>query len=162
MNTTRASSLLLLFTVVGACVAAPGASGPPTLGAVTTLQVQRTIPEAGITMSPPTTDSAAVQATDALAVCGSTASCPSGAATVELAIVTDTQSTTVDAAGKTTPVMDHKLVWALSWTNVPCSHSGPGPLPGQSVGPRTTTCDITAFVDANTGAFIYTLSRAHQ
>lgn len=114
-------------------------------------------------MSPPAAaQQAAVTAAEALKVCGSTASCPNGPASAELAIVTDTQSTNVDAAGTATPVMDHKLVWVLSWTNVECTHSGPGPLPGQSVGPRTTACDVTAFVDASTGADIYTLSQAHK
>jgi hypothetical protein len=65
-------------------------------------------------------------------------------------------------AGKVTLLMDHRLVWALSWSDVPCAHSGPAPLPGESVGPRFTQCDVTVFVDAKTGEFIYTLSYAHK
>jgi hypothetical protein len=163
MNTNRAAALPLLLTLLGACVAAPGASGPPTIGTVTTLQAERTIPDAGITMSPPSTLTAAIQANDALAVCTSkAASCPSGTATAELVIATDDSSGTADAAGKITLVMNHRLVWALSWSDVQCAHSGPAPLPGGSVGPRFSACDVTAFVDANTGAFIYTLSYAHR
>lgn len=163
MNTTRATILLVLLGLLAACVAGPGASTTPTLGTVTTLRVERAIPNAGITMSPPTTQIAAIQAKDALAVCTSgVASCPDGPAAAELAIATDSGSGRVDAAGKMTLLMNHKLVWALSWSDVQCTHSGPPPLPGASPAPRFTACDVVAFVDANTGAFLYTLSYAHQ
>ena len=164
MSTTKVTFLLVTIGLFAACVASSGASGQPTLGTVSTLAVGRTIPNASITMAPPAAKQvAAIQAKDALTACTSgVASCPDGPATAELAVATDTASGRADAAGNVTLLMDHRLVWALSWNNVQCSHSGPPPAPGASVGSRLTACDVVVFVDATSGALLYTLSYAHQ
>jgi hypothetical protein len=162
MKTMKALFSLLITGMIAACVASPGASGTPSLRSATTLSVARSIPNAGISMEPPTSQGSVIQAKDALSVCKSGAGCPDAPATAELAVATDSGSGSADAAGRVALLMDHRLVWALSWSNVECSHSGPPPAPGASLAPRLTACDVITFVDAKSGTLVYTLSYAHQ
>src|SRR5437870_2981596 len=130
----RPSLLIVGIGLVVGCVAGPGASNAPTLGSVSTLTVAKSIPNAGITMDPPGNVSPKIQAQDALGLCMSgIASCAGGPADAQLAIVTDSGSAQQDSSGRLTPLMQSKLVWALSWSNVPCVHSA-GPFRQASAG----------------------------
>jgi hypothetical protein len=144
----RSRSVLALATVlVLAGCAAPKWSA---------LLAVRTFPNEGITLSPPGTSAPAISSDAAYALCLThVASCDDSSPTmVELALLTDTGSSLAPP---------NTLVWAITWLGVTCYSSFGGPVippstpPSESpVATATPLCDEVAFVDAHSGAFLFT------
>jgi hypothetical protein len=169
----RASSILAaalgLFVGLTSC-AAPGATVPRGANngrAALSVPDQplanaRTYPGASITLAPPKVQVASVRATAAYDLCRTgVAACPDGQPTsAELASMTDASYGTTQADRTFRQPLNGTLVWAFSWRNITCPPSSGGALvPGNS-GPKGTSaptiCDEVAFVDATSGAFLFT------
>jgi len=132
---------------------------PPPAG--TRVTVAFTIPESGITLSPPG-DAVPATSSDAayeLCLTPGGASCqPSPPTSIQLALITDTSSGLVKPG---------TLVWAMSWLGVTtCVFSGGGPgLPGSQAPvatPGQPLCDAYTFVDAHSGKFIFGYAGPHH
>lgn len=125
---------------------------PPPAG--TRVTAALTIPQSGITLSPPGDRVPATSSDAAYELCLTPggASCQPGPPTsIQLALITDTRSTLVKPG---------TLVWAIGWLGVTtCFNSGGGvgkpgnqspvPTPGQAL------CDAYTFIDAHSGKFIF-------
>lgn len=133
---------------------------PPPAG--TRVTVAFTIPESGITLSPPG-DAVRATSSDAayeLCLTPGGASCqPSPPTSIQLALITDTSSGLVKPG---------TLVWVMSWLGVttctPSLGGGPG-LPGNQspiATPGQPLCDAYAFIDAHSGKFIFSREGPHH
>lgn len=142
--------LTLVVLLLGCEVGGGAITGSP-------LSAARTIPDTGITLSPPGTMTPAVSADRAYDLCRThVADCDTGAPTaVELALMTDTGSNMV---AKDT------LVWMFSWLRSDrCLFSGGGnPAPNTPAITPKPICDKFAFIDARTDAFYFTDAVLHQ
>lgn len=120
------------------------------------LSAVRTIPDTGITLSPPGTMTPTVSADRAYDLCRThVADCDPGAPTaVELAVMTDTGSNMV---------ANDTLVWVFSWLGSGgCVFSGGGnPAPNTPAVTPKPICDKFAFIDARTDSFYFTNENAH-
>ena len=88
---------------------------------------------------------------------------------IQLALPTDTGSGHLDSSGKLILLMDNRPVWAISWLGIQCPPRTGGPpvlpSPSSTNTPVATTqpiCDRVAFVDALSGAFIFTYTSPHH
>jgi hypothetical protein len=116
--------------------------------------------DAGILLEPPPADAAPVTTSQqALAecatghiVCGS-----SGIPSVQLALVTLTNTGTAGPDGTLVPLATRQLVWVLTWTGLTCVPAGPPGAP--STGP--TSCTAMTFIDAKTGGEVFTESGSY-
>ncbi len=148
--------------------AKPG-SGAPTQG--TALSAEWKIADSGITLTPPGNAAPTISSDSAYGLClsGVAACGPGNPTAVQLALATDTGSGQPDPSGKLIRLMDNRLVWAISWLGIRCPPSSGGayvrPSPSSTNTPVATTqplCDQVAFVDAHSGAFIFTYTGPHQ
>lgn len=153
--------LTLASLLVVGCVAGSGTVA--TVGAVqwSVLPVASTIPDSLITLSPPSAVNPAVSADTAYGLCSNhVADCdPSSPTSVELAVLNDTGSQVVKP---------HTLVWAIRWVPVSCPNYGGAPAAATSSATAETpaataspVCEKIAFVDAGSGAFIFTYTFTH-
>jgi hypothetical protein len=151
--------VLALATLLGLVIAlALAGCGAPNGSALLTV---RTFPNEGITLSPPGSYAPAISSDAAYALClNNVAACDESSPTmVELALLTDTGSNFAPPG---------TLVWAITWLGVTCHGSRGGPVvtpstpPSESpVATATQLCDETAFVDAHSGAFLFTDTHPH-
>jgi hypothetical protein len=117
------------------------------------------MPEAGITFDLPAAGAVATITPNQAYVdsCTRDGACDKGSApTIQLAAVTDPDAGQASVGGSITPVMDHTLVYVLTWTNLPCLPAG-APV---GATPTPTTCTLVDFVDANTGKTLYGLDQS--
>jgi hypothetical protein len=118
----------------------------------------------GILLEPPPADAAPVTtALQALAKCPTgLIVCESSATpSVQLALVTLTNTGTARPDGTLVPAATKQLVWAMTWTGVTCSASaGPVGQPGRSV-TAYPSCTTLTFIDAKTGDELYAASGPH-
>ncbi len=159
----------LLVVATNGGLAKPG-SVAPTQG--TTLSVEWKIADSGITLSPPNNAVPTISSDSAYKLCLSgVAACDPGNPTkIQLALATDTGSGQLDPSGNLIPLMNNRLVWAISWLGIRCPPSSGGALVVTPSSLGTTTpvattqplCDTVAFVDAHSGAFIFTYTGPHQ
>lgn len=92
------------------------------------------------------------------------ASCASGNAicepgvsmTISLASASDTRAGIARSNGSIIPVMNHTLVYVFLQNGAPCAPVGP-PSSGAAGPARVLSCTILNFVDANTGAVLYSV-----
>jgi len=146
----------------GAAAPAAIVPAPNVLPHAVPIGVSRTIPDTEVTLDPPgVTDlsSAAVSSSTAFALCGSgVADCGAGVpARVELARVTDPSW---GGTSSTSGALRQVLVWVFTWTGLQTCPVVQGPLGARSASPAPTAggaCQQLTFVDATTGAFIYSL-----
>lgn len=162
----RLTLLLATILVAAACETGVGASPSLDTIRVSSLATERSIPNTGITLSPPGSASAKVDAQAAFALCLShVASCPdTSPTTAQLTLVSDTGSGLLNAKGKVDPLMDRTLAWALTWSNVECHSSGGPPVDPSARANEATSlssCDVIAFVDAGSGAYFFTVTYEH-
>jgi hypothetical protein len=159
------AGLLGVGVVLTACVAAAGSSPSLAPQNVTVLTLETALPRIGLTLYPPGVATANVDAQAAFALCRSgVAECPdSSPVGAQLALATDPGPAQLDSTGKLNPLMNRRLVWALTWDAVTC-HSSGGPVvltasgsPGPSVR-ADRSCNVIAFVDASTGDYLYTVT----
>jgi hypothetical protein len=160
MNTARVLVVLVMATVIAACVASTGAPEEKQLA------TRMTYPGSTITIAPPDgTTTARTKSADAYALCQQgVADCPTSApANVELVLATDTGSGTLNAAGGVNPIMNNRLVWVINWVGIACSpHGGAKVLTTPDASPASQLCDTAAFVDAGSGAYIFTYTGPHS
>jgi hypothetical protein len=133
---------------------------PPPHG--TALTAAFTIPDSGITLSPPGDAVPRISSDAAYELCRTPggASCQPGLPTsIELALITDTGSTLVKP---------NTLVWAMGWLGVTTCISGGGapttpgnPSPSATPGPPAL-CDAYNFIDAQSGKYIFGMSGPHH
>jgi hypothetical protein len=138
----------------------------------TALSVEWKIADSGITLFPPNNAAPTISSDSAYKLCLSgVAACDPGNPTkIQLALATDTGSGQLDPSGNLIPLMNNRLVWAISWLGIRCPPSSGGalvvtPSPLGTTTPVATTqplCDTVAFVDAHSGAFIFTYTGPHQ
>lgn len=113
---------------------------------------------AGIILEPPPADAApATTSQQALAKCttGLIVCEPSPISSVQLALVTLTNTGTAGPDGTLIPAAIKQLVWAMTWMGVTCSApAGPvgSPHPSVTEYPRCTTLTL---IDAQTGNELY-------
>ncbi len=173
------AGLLLVATNGGgrAPVGAPVTrSGQATPGSVVPTQanalaVEWKIPDSSITLSPPGNAVPAISRDSAYGLCliGVASCAPSNPTAIQLASATDTGSRKLDPSGTLVPLMSNRLVWAISWLGIACPPGGGGPATRPSpLGANTPVatvqplCDEVAFVDAHSGAFIFTFTGSHH
>lgn len=85
--------------------------------------------------------------------------CASGAAicdkvargSVALAVASTTSAGTINDDKSVTPLIDKRLVYVLRQRGVECFPVGPAGAPS----PTASVCDLTNFIDANTGVVLY-------
>ena len=150
--------LVVLCLTSAGCIAAPGGSSL-SADRVDPLLASENLGNSGVTLDPPGLLAPKVQAQGAFAVCtNGRAPCPPTSPTAaRLAIATDAGPGTADANGKITLLMNKRLAWAISWSDIECRFRGGGlgdpSIPSVSASP--VSCDTVAFVDAGTGEFLY-------
>lgn len=140
---------------------APTGSPSSTTGATQT-RLTTTVrhADAGIILEPPPADAApATTSQQALAecvsgriVCGSSA-IPS----VQLALVTLTNTGTAGPDGTLVPLATRQLVWVMTWAGLTCVPSLPPGAPSTG----STSCAAMTFIDAKTGGVLFTESGPH-
>ena len=154
---------------VGAVTATPAQAptgSPSSTTGVTQTRLTTTVryTDAGIILEPPPADAAPVTtAQQALAECatGHIVCEPSATPSVQLALVTLTNTGTAGPDGTLVPAATKQLVWAMTWTGVTCSASaGPVGQPGRSV-TKDPNCTTLTFIDAHTGNELYAASGPH-
>lgn len=156
---------VLCLAVIG-CVG--GSGGNPSLSndRVATLSASEKLGNSGVTLDPPGLVAAKLDAQAAFAVCTSgRAPCPpTSPTTARLAIASDAGPGTADANGKVTLVMNKRLVWAISWSDIECRFRGGGLVDSsaQPVESAPSRCETVAFVDAGTGEFLYEVTYDRQ
>jgi hypothetical protein len=115
----------------------------------------------GILLEPPPADAAPVTtALQALAKCPTgLIVCESSATpSVQLALVTLTNTGTAGPDGTLIPAAVRQLVWALTWTGVTCgAPAGPVGSPAPSV-TQYPNCTTLTLIDAQTGNELYAVS----
>lgn len=154
----RGGWAILLALASWGCIGGGAGSGP-TLGPAQIASVTATesLGNTGVTLESPGSLRAATDAQKALGVCESRrAPCPPTPPTVvRLAVGTDAGPAELDPSGKLNPVMDHRLVWAISWTGIECRLRGGVGAEDSPAAGIPKTCNSVAFVDAGTGDFLY-------
>jgi hypothetical protein len=158
----RLAGLLGVAIVATACSAAAASLAPRN---VTVLTVEQTLPRIGVTLAPPGAARAKVDAQAAFALCRSgVASCPDNSPIgAQLALATDPGPAQLDSTGKLNSSMKRRLVWTLTWDAVACHSSGGAVMlpEARSAVPSVhagASCNVVAFVDANTGDYLYTVT----
>jgi hypothetical protein len=145
-----------LFVVLGSVLLLIGCEAGVGTITGTPLSAVRTIPDTGITLSPPGSMTPTVSADRAYDLCRThVADCDSGAPTaVVLALMTDTGSNIVEP---------NTLVWVFSWLGSSgCFFSGGGnPAPNTPAVTPKPICDKYAFIDARTATFYFTNEDQH-
>jgi hypothetical protein len=119
--------------------------------------------DTGFTLDPPGDSSPTVSWQSAYATCltGNSICDPSLAPTISLAKVTDPNSGTANAGGSISPILDHSLVYVITYTGVPCKPAGgiPGSDPSA---PDSYSCTVENFVSAADGSVIYSVQAARH
>ncbi len=163
----KLSACVVAFVVaLWGCSAGPGASPLSASGQISSVTSAETLGNSGVTLEPPGTLQATIDAQTAFSVCAAgQAPCPpTPPSTARLAIGTDSGPAQLDANGKLNPLMDKRLVWAISWLGIACRLRG-GPVVDASAAATPAlpkSCDTVAFVDAATGKFLYEVTYASQ
>ncbi len=89
--------------------------------------------------------------------------CPtSGVGTISLGVATSPYTGDFDSKGHVTPIMKSSLIYQLVWKNAKCMNSV-SRIPGTTSAvllPRTNNCTYLVFVDAKTGATVFSLTGA--
>ena len=170
----RFLKLVPILLIIG-CVGVPGAltSSGPSVKATAALPVsgllgEWDIPESNIKLAPAGDAVAKVSADTAYGVClTGPASCDRADPTaIQLAVMTDGGYGPVDSKGVIKLLIDHELVWAISWRGVPCPPMiGGGPIQPSGAPARTPghfLCDEYVFVDATSGTYLGSYSEGHR
>jgi hypothetical protein len=144
---------------VGTATTSPTGSTPPQFEARYAGPI--TAPRsADVSLAVPTAadDHPKISWSQALSTCGDAQCDPlPDVGTIELALATSPNTGTMRADGSIAPLMHDTLVYVMSWSGAICAESGPAPSGGS--GPvRTETCTLLNFVDATTGAVLYSES----
>ena len=142
---------------LSACVSGSGAQSTLSDSRVSTLTASERLGNSGVTLDPPGARAAKVGAQAAFSVCtNGRAPCPDTSPTAaRLAFGTDDGPASADANGNVTLTMQHRLVWAISWSGIECRFRGGAVAESSPDEGAPATCDTVAFVDAATGDFLY-------
>jgi hypothetical protein len=138
----------------------PGSPSPTTDASQTRLTTTVRYADAGILLEPPPADATPVTTSQqALAACVSGhIACGSRAIpSVQLALVTLTNSGTAGPDGTLVPLATRQLVWVLTWTGLTCIPAGPPGAPSTGA----SSCTAMTFIDAKTGGELFTESGPH-
>jgi hypothetical protein len=128
-----------------------GPPGYPAAAAAQMLTAPRTVGQ-NIDLFPPAVgNSPVVTASDAYARCATEGVCYKGAApSIQVAVITIPQVQAPDGGAIT-----KRLAFVLTWSTEPCQGNGPG-------GSSPTTCTLTDFVDAQSGATLYSVESSNN
>jgi hypothetical protein len=133
-------------------VAAPSGFLPPT--SASRLGAPEHLANADVDLNVPSAAQApTLSFSQAYAQCGTAeVSCVRGLApTIILALVTTPNAGADNADGSTQPLLNRRLAYVLTWTNVPCVPVGA--VVGAT--PTPQKCTVNDFIDAATGKFLY-------
>lgn len=114
--------------------------------------------EAGVLLEPPGRIRPAVtpQGVDDRLASGEVGGPVGRAANICLALATTSGAGTIQPDGSIKPLLAKTLVYALTWTDVPCASSGP--VRATPTTRRIESCTVVSLLDAETGAFAYGFS----
>jgi len=125
------------------------------------LVTAETYSQSGISLAPPlSTDAASVSIQTAYNDClsGDALCSQTTSPTIVLARVTDLHSGTATADGGLLPLMDNRLMYVLRFDGDLCVPAGV--IPGKPA-PTPQPCSVVNFIDASTGAVIYSVQGQH-